>query len=90
MATNIWFSARIYMDTAFWMLLMDFSHPMKEPGIWADVQEHLENGYDRYDDVGFMEWRNTDLVLCAFNNQTENRETILITEHEYIKWLSEK
>ncbi|EEQ57272.1 hypothetical protein CBFG_00982 [Clostridiales bacterium 1_7_47FAA] len=88
--TNLIAVSGCYWACPFGTLLMDFSHPMKEPGIWADVQEHLENGYDRYDDVDFMEWRNTDLVLCAFNNQTENRETILITEHEYIKWLSEK
>lgn len=86
--TNLIAVSGCYWACPFGTLILDFSHPMKDPGIWADVQEHIENGYDRYDDIDFMEWRDTDLVLSAFNNQTEIKETILITEDEYTIWLS--
>lgn len=77
-----------YWACPYGTLLLDFSHPAKALGVWADVHEHLENGYDRYDDIDFIEWRNTDLVLSALNNQTEIKETIILTESEYVKWLS--
>lgn len=79
-----------YRVCTFGTLLLHFSHLMKKTGIWADVQEHMENGYDLYDDIDFTGWRNTDLVLSTFNNQTKIKETIFITENEYIKWLLEK
>lgn len=70
----------------FGIMLLDFTQPMKGNGIWVDVQEHLQDGYDQYDDVDFLEWSNTDLVLTAFNNQTEKKETICLYEDQYRRW----
>lgn len=74
-----------YWACPFGILLVEFSNPMKEPGVWADVQEHLTDGYDKYDDMDFMEWRGSDLILSAYNNQTGTKEVIIFSEDQYIK-----
>lgn len=96
--TNVFYNEKnnlLAVSGCYWAcpcgtLLLDFSHPMKNPGVWVDVQEQMEDGYDRYDDLDFVEWRNTELVLSAFNNETEIKEIISITEDHYMKWLREK
>ena len=79
-----------YWACPFGTLLVDFSHPMELPERWVDVQEQLENGYDRYDDVDFEEWRGTDLILKAMDCETEKQITISLSGQTYGKWLKER
>lgn len=69
------------------ILLVDFSQPLQGVGEWVDVQGQLEGGYDRYDDLFFLEWRGTDLVLRAFHGQREKEEVLILSEGDYGAWL---
>lgn len=71
----------------FGTFLQDFTHPLEAPEVWADVQEHLENGYDRFDDVDFVSWEGTGLVLKAIDSNTEERVNICLSEQQYYPWL---
>lgn len=79
-----------YWACPFGTLILDFTHPLEEPQVIADVQAHLEDGYDRYDDVDFAEWRGTDLVLCAWDCQTGKKLTISLTKETYGEWLKKE
>lgn len=75
-----------YWACPFGVLLLDFSHPLKQTP-WVDVQAQLEGGYDVYDDVDFVCWRGTSLQLQADNIKLGCRESVLVTQQEYKSWM---
>lgn len=67
-------------------LILDFSNPLAETN-WVDIQAKIDNGYSRYDDIEFVCWNGDNLVLKAFNTDTENYQEVIITETQYREWL---
>lgn len=68
-------------------LLQDFSSPMTAPAIWVDVLEQLEGGYDSYDDVDFLKWQGTDLILNAWDCDRKEKTIICLSQQNYMIWL---
>ena len=68
------------------VVLVDFESPLVE-SLHIDINEFINKGYTRYDDIDFAAWDGTDLIL-KMNGQTEpvQREPRVIPSEEYMAW----
>ncbi|MDV0447068.1 hypothetical protein MsAg5_09410 [Methanosarcinaceae archaeon Ag5] len=72
------------------IVLVDFSNPMAvSPQV--DVNEFINQGYERYDDIDFVAWDGLDLIL-KMNGQTEpvQKEERTIENDTYMVWFENK
>lgn len=76
-----------YWACPFGTLLQDFTKPMDAPIYQVDIQKHIKDGYDRYDDIDFVRWHGTDLHLSLLDIKTEKPQSMVIAEKEYNEWL---
>jgi hypothetical protein len=84
---NILAVSGCYWACPYSIVLVDCSEPML-PGIkQIDIHDKLDSNYEKYDDIDFVKWNNTDLVLKALNAEIEKDEEIIIRENEYINWI---
>jgi len=68
------------------VILIDFSTPLLESA-QIDINEFINQDYDYYDDINFVAWEGTDLVL-EMNSQAESvqKELRTISSEEYMMW----
>lgn len=68
------------------VILIDFSTPLLESA-QIDINEIINQDYDYYDDINFVAWEGTDLVL-EMNSQAEpiQKELRTISSEEYMMW----
>jgi len=79
-----------YWAAPYSIVLVDFSHPMKEC-VQVDTKDFINPGYAKYGHIDFVEWRGKDLVLQAeTNTESEQKELLIISEAEYMEWLAKE
>lgn len=72
-----------YWACPYEIMLLEFSHPLTEPGELIRVQDCLAHSAASYDDIDFAAWCGTDLILHAFNTEDSLMETIVLSEDTY-------
>lgn len=83
---NILVVGGCYWACPFGLFLYDFSNPMQTPTTFVDIRGKLDSGYEKYDDIDFLRWEDTDLILECYNNEQARIENIVIKETEYLAW----
>jgi len=79
-----------YWACPYSIVLVDFSHPMKEC-VQIDASDFISPGYDKYGHIDFVEWSGKDLVLQAeTNTEPEQKKLLIIPEDEYMEWLAKE
>ncbi len=70
------------------VMLMDFTHPMDDPGKQIVLREIIDPDYRKYCDINFMGWSKTDILLELEDYEGNGMLKAGIREFEYRKWLA--
>ena len=74
----------------FSLILLDFKDPMAETK-WVDIHIKLDSGYEKYDDIDFVRWDKTALIVKAEEiiivdgEEKSVQKEFMIEETQYIK-----
>ena len=86
---NIMAVVGCYWACPYSVVLVDFSKPMEDTR-QIDINNFINKG-DHYDDMDFVAWDGTDLIL-KINGQTKpvQQEVRRVSSDEYMKWFAER
>jgi hypothetical protein len=90
--TSIYFNPNnnvFAVDGYYWacptdILLIKIDNPLKQYEKYIDIHSIIDEGYEKYDDMAFMEWEHTDVKIKCYNREIKP-EIIVLKENEYIE-----
>lgn len=75
----------------FSVIVLDFSSPMTENEVWAELHEAIDDGYDIYDDIEFAGWESDgSLTVRGYNNNTSETDTLVFKEDRLREMIGRK
>jgi len=80
------------VDGCYWacpsdVFLLKINNPLEQYEKYVNIHLIIDEDYEKYEDIDFLEWENNDIKLKCYNIEIKpyNNEIVILKEKEYIK-----
>ena len=69
------------------VFLIKIDNPLEQYGNYLNIHLMIDEDYEKYEDIDFIEWENNDIKLKCYNIETKpnKNEIIILQEKEYME-----